>query len=177
MLQAMETQPQRAQQSCRCVRRTQIVLLPTGVFICTGDVVALLKTRLNSITAEAAWVECQIEVPIERWMKRGEPKYPRGGEPESYFQQYDMDRDFEAGFGNDMFRVHHDSTVPIFVAQWSREEPNPTPKLEGLWPLKSHLVLGKVKPHSIYGPLFCSEPFAEVLLSIQCDNFELIPLN
>lgn len=153
------------------------VLLPSGLFLCTGRIVELLRGRKIAITVEDVWVECQVEVPIDRWLKRGEPKYPRGGEPESYFEQYYMERDFESGFGNEIFRILHDGTVPASKARWSKENPDPTPKIEGAWPTACHLVLGKISPNAKSGPLFCSQVFAEILTVLECDNFELIPMN
>ena len=40
-------------------------------------------------------------------------------------------------------------------AAWTGDNPYPTPKVDGPWPLNSHLVMGKVTPRSKSGPLFC----------------------
>ncbi len=144
------------------------------MFICTSRVVELLRSKPVEVRVDEVWVDRIVEVPITRWLKRGEPKYPRGGEPESYLVQYDCDRDFEQGFGNDFFHIHHDATIAISEPPWSKENRKPIPKLEGAWPANCHLVFGKRTPHSEIGPLFCSEPFAEVMRAIECDNFELV---
>ncbi|MGN6544991.1 MAG: hypothetical protein ACTHK7_08070 [Aureliella sp.] len=153
------------------------VLLPAGSLICTGEVLKQLRDVGIQVSASEVWLETLVKVPLKKWLAAGEPRYPPGGEPETYFIKCPLADDFVPGFGNDLYDLKPDSDVSIADVPWSiKDRDRPIPILTSNLPSNFELAVGKKKPHSSFGPFFCSQRFADVLAKLGSENFELIEM-
>jgi len=89
------------------------VVFPLGFFICHTCVRDILSVEFPSLRFAPVYVKNAISVPWRKWIQRGKCRYPKAGEPEDYFAEYEKPEDFEPGFSTEYWSLEIEDFVNI----------------------------------------------------------------